>query len=452
MASLTTRANGGRFIGFVDQDGKPQTISLGRCPQRHAETVRLRVDDLAGALLRGEAPRDATSRWVAERPDKFHAKLARVGLVTPRASMTLGGWLATYLEQRKGELKPHSVRKLEQTKAKLLARFPADTPLRSITPAQAAEWRAELKAAGRRAKTKAPEGSEPATKTKAAGLSEATIKTLCGNAKTIMHEAVRRKLITENPFRHLRSGATASEYRRYIAPEDAQKVIDALAGAEWKLLFGLARWAGLRIPSESHGLTWADVDWERGRLTVRSPKTERHAGHESRVVPITPRLMKLLQNRYDEVPEREPRIITLVCAGWWQVVMRRACDAAGVEQWQRCWQTLRSSCEVEWAATFPQYAVSRWIGHSITVSGKHYANAVPDELFARAAGAAETDAEKAQRKMHETAGNDRKEQPGAHGAGDANSETCKDLQESSSSCGSGEERAAGDSNPQPSAP
>ena len=30
---------------------------------------------------------------------------------------------------------------------------------------------------------------------------------------------------------------------------------------------------------------------------------------------------------------------------------------------------------------FPQYAVSRWMGHSLTVSGKHYANHVPDELF-----------------------------------------------------------------------
>jgi hypothetical protein len=35
--------------------------------------------------------------------------------------------------------------------------------------------------------------------------------------------------------------------------------------------------------------------------------------------------------------------------------------------------------------TFPQFAVSLWIGHSITVSGRHYANAVPDELFDRAA-------------------------------------------------------------------
>ena len=33
---------------------------------------------------------------------------------------------------------------------------------------------------------------------------------------------------------------------------------------------------------------------------------------------------------------------------------------------------------------FPQYAVSKWIGHSIAVSGKHYANDVPDELFDKA--------------------------------------------------------------------
>ncbi len=34
----------------------------------------------------------------------------------------------------------------------------------------------------------------------------------------------------------------------------------------------------------------------------------------------------------------------------------------------------------------PQYAVSKWIGHSITISGKHYANDVPVELLDRAAG------------------------------------------------------------------
>jgi hypothetical protein len=36
--------------------------------------------------------------------------------------------------------------------------------------------------------------------------------------------------------------------------------------------------------------------------------------------------------------------------------------------------------------TFPQYAVSKWIGHSTTVSGRHYANDVPDEMFEKASG------------------------------------------------------------------
>ena len=53
---------------------------------------------------------------------------------------------------------------------------------------------------------------------------------------------------------------------------------------------------------------------------------------------------------------------------------------------QRLWQTLRSSCEKEWEMRFPQFAVSKRIGHSIIVSGRHDANAVPDELFDKAAG------------------------------------------------------------------
>ena len=60
--------------------------------------------------------------------------------------------------------------------------------------------------------------------------------------------------------------------------------------------------------------------------------------------------------------------------------------------WSRAFQTLRSSCEKEWAMKFPQYAVSKWLGHSIEVSGKHYANDVPDELFVKAAQHGEDDA------------------------------------------------------------
>ena len=97
-----------------------------------------------------------------------------------------------------------------------------------------------------------------------------------------------------------------------------------------------------------------------------------------------PKLMALLQERYDDMAEGETLLVT-IRGGWIQERAKRAVARVGIELWDGLFQTLRASCEQEWAMTLPQYAVSNWIGHSITVSGKHYTNAVPDELFDNAA-------------------------------------------------------------------
>lgn len=141
----------------------------------------------------------------------------------------------------------------------------------------------------------------------------------------------------------------------------------------------------MRSPSETHLLTWGDIDWDRARLTVRSPKTERHPGHEQRFVPIDPRLMVILQEAFDSAPDGDERLIKLGQGGQMGRKLRAIAKRAGVEPWRDAFQTLRRSCEKEWAMELPQYAVSKWIGHSILVSGRHYANSVPDELFDRAA-------------------------------------------------------------------
>jgi hypothetical protein len=59
----------------------------------------------------------------------------------------------------------------------------------------------------------------------------------------------------------------------FVSREESQKVLDACPDAEWRLLFALSRYGGLRCPSEHLALRWGDVDWERSRFTVRSPKT-----------------------------------------------------------------------------------------------------------------------------------------------------------------------------------
>lgn len=387
MASITTRPNGSRFITFRDGNGNARHITLGQVQKRYAEAIKVRVEDLVAAALHGHSPTDDTCRWLASLESRLYAKLVAVGLVPERKIATIGSLTNAYISEREHDLKPESIRKLRQTETKLLEFFNKDRPVRQITVEEAVAWRRSLKDLG---------------------LSEAAIRTHCGNVKTMLAEAKRRKAIDTNPFETLKSGPTPSKYTRYITPEEIERVIDACPDSEWRLAFGLARYAGLRIPSESHGLTWADVDFERGRLTVRSPKTERWAGHDQRVVPITPKLMALLQERFDSMPEGEPRLVTIGGKGAVIRRVRRIWAAAGVEPWARLWQTLRSSCEKEWAMTFPQYAVSKWIGHSITISGKHYANSVPDELFDRAAKATACAQRKAQRQASETGGNARK--------------------------------------------
>jgi integrase len=218
------------------------------------------------------------------------------------------------------------------------------------------------------------------------GLAMATVRLNVGNARTLFGKAAERELISRNPFDHLPAGTTPTRNERYVTPLEAEKIIAESGNIGCKLVFALARYGGLRVPSETHRLTWADVDFERARLTVRSPKTERYAGHEQRIVPITSKLIALLQSAFDAADVGQELIIAGNRSNaWMRDAVFTAIKRAGVEPWDDLFRTLRSSCEREWAMTLPQYAVSKWLGHSIAVSGKHYAHGVPDELFAKAA-------------------------------------------------------------------
>ncbi len=78
-----------------------------------------------------------------------------------------------------------------------------------------------------------------------------------------------------------------------------------------RTLIGLGRLAGLRTSSETHLLTWADVDFDRSRLSVYSPKTDRYEQHKRRTVPITTKLMKLLQLAFDAAEDGQEYVVGL---------------------------------------------------------------------------------------------------------------------------------------------
>jgi len=56
------------------------------------------------------------------------------------------------------------------------------------------------------------------------------------------------------------------EREYFITAAEAALIIDACPDAEWRLIFGLARWGGLRCPSETLALQWSHIDWARNRM------------------------------------------------------------------------------------------------------------------------------------------------------------------------------------------
>ena len=97
---------------------------------------------------------------------------------------------------------------------------------------------------------------------------------------------------------------------------------------------------------------------------------------------------------------------------------------------------------------FPQFAVSKWIGHSITVSGKHYANDVPDELLARAAKVGESEAVQ-NAVQHPSASTRTASQSSKSGAPQKahKPSNCEGLQDYASVCDEAKKWSRGESNP-----
>jgi len=365
MASITTEQNGYRTIQFIGKDRKRRSVRLGKLSQRQAEGVCAYIEDLAATQQTGGSPLGTTIEWVTSRNDKFHAKLAAVGLVLPRGSMELGTFIDGYLKSRI-DVKASTATVLGHTRRNLIEHFGATKPMRDITLGDADAFRLHLKGQG---------------------LSENTIRRRCGIAKQFLRAAMRKGLIASNPFSDLKGSVQANVSRYYfLSREDAAKVLAACPDAQWRLLFALSRYGGLRCPSEHMALRWQDVDWENGRFTVRSSKTEHHHGGESRQVPIFPELRPCLLEAFEQAEAGSEYVITryrdpkMNLRTQFERIIRRA----GLEPWPKLFQNLRSTRETELAENHPLHVVCAWIGNSQPVAAKHYLQ-VTDEHFEQAA-------------------------------------------------------------------
>lgn len=353
MASLANDSNGHRRILFSDTDGKRKTIRLGKMTKKDAEGVRVKVESLLGSKVSGHTVPQETSRWVAQLGDKLHEKLAKVGLIEARECATLRSFIDAYIKRRRPTLKPSTILNLNQARDHLARHLGENRDLRTVTPADAEDWQAKMRECG---------------------LGDNTIRRTTGRARQFFRDAIKRKLVDQNPFEGLAAGVRPERSRDYfVSPEEALTVLNACPDVEWRVMFALARYAGLRTPSETLRLRWADVDWANGRLTVTSPKTEHHEGHGSRLVPLFPELLTHLRDAFEQAEDGAEYVITRYKEGAnLGPQLKRIVERAGLTPWPKLWQNLRATRATELAQKFPQHVATAWMGHSAKIAEAHY--------------------------------------------------------------------------------
>ena len=372
MSSLCRDHKPGTWrILYVDTDGRRRTLRLGKMAHRTAQAIQRHVDVLLAARISGQPIPRETAAWLNGIGQPLRRKLARLGLVDATPNLpTLGEWLRDYVKSRT-QVKPATRVAWGHAIRNLLEFFGEDRRIDLITPRDADRFAEYLRSCG---------------------LRPATVGRRILLARQFFRAAVRARFIMENPFTDVKSHPQVNPARqRFISREVIDRILAQCPTPHWQLLVALARYGGLRCPSEILSLKWDDIDWENRRIRVTCHKTQHHPGREFRIVPIFPEILPYLERVFELAQPGDAYVFPEYMRrrakgprGWANCNLRtqlaRIIHRAGLEPWPRLFQNLRASCETELAEVFPAHVVAAWLGNTPRVAERHYLQ-VTEEHF-----------------------------------------------------------------------
>ncbi len=373
MASLKYDSKSRKaIIQFTNRDGDRKTLRLSNVSRTAADRYSTHLTHLNDVRRTNSSVRGETIEFLNSLGKRDYKRLVNLELVEPRGSdeddkkpTKLGEWLDEFARMKSPDWKPASLVVFGHTRRNLLDCFPAETLLADVTILDAENFERHLKTEE---------------------LAKATMAKRCSIARTVFEAARKHRLIESNPFQDANINVVTkgnSKKHVFVERQDIQKILDSCPDTEWRLLIGLARYGGLRVPSEALSLKWEHVNWERDEMLVPSPKTEHHEGHESRLVPIFAELRPLLVEASEQAEDgavwvinRHRSQVKEVGTDWQGVNLRtqfeKIIKRAGLKPWVRLWVNLRSTCATELTEEFPAHVVNNWLGHSERIANEHY--------------------------------------------------------------------------------
>ena len=227
------------------------------------------------------------------------------------------------------------------------------------------------------------------------------IKCHLRNCKSLFNFMLLFDQVQVNPFARFGSKSGTSKNSHHVSLGEFHKLFNAAPTRGWVMFFALCRLAGLRreaartLPWSGHAVDSegethrVGIDWERHRLLVVGNCKATEHPLRFREVPICPLLYRLLRKTYEASPARfghpdaEAQSISGVSPHNLIRLAKSMCIDARLKAWPKMYQSMRASCENDWKLRgIPEATYTAWMGHSTSVSRKHYVRPLDSEFNA----------------------------------------------------------------------
>lgn len=363
MASLTYESKdnrrGWRLHVCAGVDWRRRhSIRLGDISSREANIIRLHIEAITQSQKDNTPMPGETVRWLAKIPDALRKKLAPL----LGAARTVSEAIDAYCDWADAANKSSTVASSRQTLDAFAAQFGAQQ-MRSLSADLVDRWIDGL------------------------NVSPNTAAKHAKNLKSFIAWARQRGWIDD-----LRLNSTSSinaGKKEFVGVERFDELLATFTDPQDRCVLGLARWSGIRVPSEL-AITRSGVDWETMRLTIPDSKRTKRSSRGPpvmRITPIFPELSPFLEAAWQAFPDAGPEdylLPDIVGSGAIIARVRRARDRLGM-QWPRLFHSLRATRQTELITRFGVRAACEWIGNSPAVASKFY-ELITDAMWKEAIG------------------------------------------------------------------
>jgi integrase len=360
MATLIVKDKGktpGYSIEWRDRNGQRRSSYLGgsRYTQKTAEEFKMIVEKIRFYQWNNSEITDKkTATWLQTAPPELLSKLEKADLIIVPKPQDLQWLWDTFISYRT-DVKSSTMKLYLACRRLFFQTFLPTELVETITTEKLLNWKAIL-----------------LTRYAAGGV--ATQLTI---VNAMFNWAVRMEFLSKNPMFGIPFGSRVNQNtRRHITVGEYMKLLEACPSLEWRVIIALARFGGLRCPSELMQLRWSDIVWKLHGFWVRSPKTEHHSGHECRFVPLFSEIWTELKQLHEQIQPKDDDFIIQSFQGksQWNLnsPFQKIARQAGLEKIVSPFRNMRKDRCNEVREQYGSEKETTWMGHSEKVMKKHY--------------------------------------------------------------------------------